>query len=182
MHQYFRASAAAAVLGLTCAGAVLAAGGPFKIGYLDLDKVKRDYPDAARAEMIKLQVESQLRDVIDKVNRDLSAAVKEGKKPEELAKMKEQYQLQINGMQEGMRAVVMAQTLDVSNKIMFATTEVAKEKSLEMVVDRNNVFAGADKLVSCEDLTDPILKRLNAPRAASTPAPGAPAAAKPATP
>jgi hypothetical protein len=39
-----------------------------------------------------------------------------------------------------------------------------------MIVEKNNVFAGGDKLISCEDVTDAVIKRLNGNAAPAKPA------------
>lgn len=82
--------------------------------------------------------------------------------------------MQINGMQEAFRMMVMNQTQEANSKIAGATNDVAKEKGLDMVVDVNTVFAGTDKLAGCDDLTDAVLKKLVPAKAAPAAAPAAP--------
>lgn len=160
MLNKFRASALAVVLGLTCASSAMAAAGPFKVGYLDLEKVKQGFPDAARADFAKAQAESQLRDIVAKANAELDKAAKDKKEPAELEKMKHDFQLQISGMQQAFNMSVMSQTVETNSRIAAASNAVAKEKGLDIVVDVRNVFGGADKLAGCEDVTDAVLKRL----------------------
>lgn len=116
-----------------------------------------------------------MREIVINANEQLAKAAKDPKN--DLEKMKRELQLQVNGMQEGIRTMIFAQVGEANRQIAVATGDVAKEKALDIIVDKNNVFAGYDKLATCEDVTPDILKRLTTPKPAAPPAP-----AKPATP
>jgi Skp family chaperone for outer membrane proteins len=148
------------------------AGGPLKVGYLDLNKIKVLYPDAAQAESMKQNAELQLADVVLKANRALAQAQLEKKSPQDLEKLQKDLQLQVQGMQQGIRLMVDQQTSAAYQKISGVAVEVASDRGLDVVVDSNTVFAGgAPLLKNGEDLTDPVLRKLLAqqPGAGKTP-------------
>jgi Skp family chaperone for outer membrane proteins len=157
-----RAHATACALASACLLSQSAfAGGPLKVGYLDLNKIKQLYPEAAQVETMKQQAELQLVDVVNRANKALIQAQQEKKSPQEISKLHQDMQLQVQGMQQGIKLMVDQQTQATYAKITGAASAVAKDRGLDVVVDSNTIFAGAEPLTkNGEDLTDPVLRKL----------------------
>jgi Skp family chaperone for outer membrane proteins len=132
-----------------------------KIGYFNLALVKASYPEAAGSETLRVQAENQLRRDVEEGNKRLQKAQEDKKPKEELEKMAQQLQTEINAKQRALIELVQTQKQIADQTIATAVAQVAKEKSLDLVVDGAGVFSGGDKIVSSgEDITDSIVKKL----------------------
>ncbi len=156
--------------------AALAASGPalaqktaqptsVKIGYFNLALVKASYPEAAGSELLRTQAEGQLRRDVEEGNKRLQKAQEEKKPKEELEKIARDLQTEINAKQQALVQLVQTQTAIANQNIAQAVNAVAKDKSLDLVVDGAGVYAGGDKIVNNGiDITEDVVKKL-APQA-----------------
>jgi Skp family chaperone for outer membrane proteins len=132
-----------------------------KIGYFNLALVKASYPEAAGSELLRTQAENQLRRDVEEGNKSLQKAQEDKKPKEELERMARDLQTTINAKQQALIQLVQTQAAIATQNIAQAVNLVAKEKSLDMVVDGAGVFAGGDKIVNNgEDITEAVIKKL----------------------
>lgn len=133
-----------------------------KIGYFNLALVKASYPEAAGSELLRTQAENQLRRDVEEGNKRLQKAQEDKKPKEELEKMARDLQTEINAKQQALIQLVQTQAAIATQNIAQAVNVVAKEKSLDLVVDGAGVFAGGDKIVNNgEDITEAVVKKLS---------------------
>jgi len=132
-----------------------------KIGYFNLALVKASYPEAAGSELLRTQAENQLRRDVEEGNKSLQKAQEDKKPKEELEKMARDLQVTINAKQQALIQLVQTQAAIATQNIAQAVNAVAKDKSLDLVVDGAGVFAGGDKIVNNgEDITESVIKKL----------------------
>src|SRR3990167_310554 len=132
-----------------------------KIGYFNLALVKASYPEAAGSETLRTTAESQLRRDVEEGNKRLQKAQEEKKPREELEKMAREMQVEINAKQQALIQLVQTQAAIATQNIAQAVNSVARDKSLDLVVDGAGVFAGGDKIVANGlDITEDVVKRL----------------------
>ncbi len=145
-----------------------------KVGYFNLALVKASFPESAGSEVLRTQAESQLRRDVELGNSRLQKSQEEKKPKEEIEKMAQQLQVEINAKQRALIELVQNQTQSANQQIAAAVAQVARDKGLDMVVDGAGVYAGGDKIVSSgEDITDSVVKRLSPTAAKSSAAPSA---------
>ncbi|MBI4533860.1 MAG: OmpH family outer membrane protein [Candidatus Melainabacteria bacterium] len=132
-----------------------------KIGYFNLALVKASYPEAAGSETLRTNAESQLRRDVEEGNKRLQKGQEEKKPREELEKMARELQAEINAKQQALIQLVQTQAAIATQNIAQAVNSVARDKSLDLVVDGAGVFAGGDKIVNNGlDITEEVVKRL----------------------
>lgn len=132
-----------------------------KIGYFNLALVKASYPEAAGSELLRTQAENQLRRDVEAGNQRLQKAQEEKKPKEEVEKMARDLQTEINAKQQALIQLVQTQAAIATQNIAQAVNAVAKDKSLDLVVDGAGVFAGGDKIVNNGvDITEDLIKKL----------------------
>ena len=158
-----------------------------KIGYVNLQLIKASYPEAAGSESLRIQAENQLRRDVEEGNRRLQKMQEDKKPKEEVEKAARDMQIEINAKQQALIQLVQTQNAIATQAIASAVQAIAKDKSLDVVVDGAAVFAGGDKIVnSGEDITEAVVRKLQpqtlSPTSSDTskPAPAAPATIKPA--
>lgn len=133
-----------------------------KIGYFNLALVKASYPESAGSETLRVQAENQLRRDVEEGNKRLAKLQEEKKPKEELEKMAQQLQVEINAKQRALIELVQNQAAQANQQIAQVVNAVAKEKGLDLVLDGAGVYSGGDKIVSSgEDITDSIVKKLS---------------------
>ncbi|HEY9792215.1 MAG TPA: OmpH family outer membrane protein [Candidatus Obscuribacterales bacterium] len=133
-----------------------------KFGYFNLALVKASYPEAAGSEALRVQAENQLRANVEAGNSALKKMQDEKKSKEEIEKAARDLQTQINAQQQALIQLVQTNSAQATQAIAQAVAAVAKEKSLDVVVDGAGVFAGGEKLVNNgEDITEAIVKKLS---------------------
>lgn len=133
-----------------------------KIGYFNLALVKASYPEAAGSETLRTNAENILRNDVQKGNERIQKAQEDKKPKEEIEKMARDLQTEINAQQQALIQLVQTQNAIATQNIAQAVNAVAKDKSLDLVIDGAGVFAGGDKIVANgQDITSDIIKKLN---------------------
>ena len=132
-----------------------------KIGYFNLALVKASYPESAGSETLRVQAENQLRRDVEEGNKRLQKLQEDKKPKEEVEKMAQNLQVEINAKQRALIELVQTQQQMANQQIASVVAQVAKEKGLDLVLDGAGVYSGGDKIVSSgEDITDSIVKKL----------------------
>jgi Skp family chaperone for outer membrane proteins len=132
-----------------------------KMGYFNLALVKASFPEAAGSDQLRQNAESMLRQKVVDGNSALQKAQKDGKPKQELDQMAKDIQLEVNSAQQALAQLVQLQAASATQAIAIAVNRVARDKSLDVVVDGAGVFAGGDKIVNNGvDVTQDIIKLL----------------------
>jgi len=135
-----------------------------KMGYFNLALVKAAYPEAKESESLRERADSQLKRDVDDSNRQIQKARDEKKSPEEIRKLTEQLQLEVNAKQKAVSELVQTESATATQKILGAVNSVARAKGLDLVVDGAGVYAGGQKILdNGVDITEDIVKELQAP-------------------
>jgi Skp family chaperone for outer membrane proteins len=133
-----------------------------KVGYFNLALVKASYPESAGSETLRITAENQLRRDVEEGNKRLQKMQDDKKPKEEIEKEAKQLQTEINAKQRALIELVQSQQQLATQAVASAVARVAKEKTLDLVIDGAGVFAGGDKIVSSgEDITDAVIKALS---------------------
>jgi len=132
-----------------------------KIGYFNLGLVKVAYPEAKESEELREKADSQLRREVEDSNKRLQKAREDKKSPDEIKKLTEQLQIEINAKQKALAELVQAANASATDKIVQAVNSVAREKGIDLVVDGSGIYAGGQKVLdNGVDITDDIVKQL----------------------
>lgn len=135
-----------------------------KVGYFNAGLVKASCPEGAESELLKNQADAQLRHDVQEGNDRLQKAITDKKSPEEIAKIKDQLQTQIDAKQQALVQIVQTSNALASEKIAQAVNSVAKDKGLDVVIDGGGVYAGAQRIVeNGVDITQEIVEKLKSP-------------------
>lgn len=132
-----------------------------KIGYFSLPSVKANFSEAAQAELLKTQAEAQLRREAEQANREIQK-LRDDKKSEADVKIAlEKAQLRIQAKEEALAQLVQSQTIRANSAIARAVTDVASRKGIDIVVDSQSVYTGAERFRdSGVDLTKEVIESL----------------------
>jgi len=156
----------------------------YKVGYFNLTMVKLACPEAAGSEALRLQAEAQLKRDAEEGNRKLEKAQAEKMPQEDLQKMARTIQTEINAKQQALAQLLQTASAQANEKIARAVNTVAKEQSLDLVVDGAGVFTGGQQVLdNGVDITSDTIKKLQpgyqpTVRAAEAPAKAAPVASQ----
>lgn len=169
-HPSVLAQLAAVSIAITF-GASSAEAGPstaqstsIKMGYFNLALVKAAYPEAKESEDLRDKADAQLKREVDSSNTQIQKARDEKKTPEEIRKLTEQLQLEVNAKQKALLELVQSESATTTQKILAAVNSVARSKGLDLVVDGAGVYAGGQKILdNGVDITDDIVKELAGP-------------------
>ncbi len=95
-------------------------------------------------------------------NKRLNKAREDKNSPDEIAKLSEQLQIEINAKQKALAELVQAANASATDKIIRAVNSVAKEKGIDLVVDGSGIYAGGQKVLdNGVDITDDVVKQLH---------------------
>jgi Skp family chaperone for outer membrane proteins len=140
-----------------------------KIGYFNANLVRASYPESAGTEALKNQAESQLRHDVDVANKQIQQMQQDKKPSEDIQKAVRDNQIAINAKQQALAQLLQTQNALAREKIQEAVNSVAKDKSLDLVIDAEGVFAGGKTVLDNGiDITNEIVKKL-APLTGSSP-------------
>jgi len=140
-----------------------------KIGYFNLALVKAAYPEAKESEDLRDKADAQLKREVDESNARIQKAREEKKSAEEIKKMTEQFQIEVNAKQKALMELVQSASSTATQKILGAVNSVARQKGLDLVVDGAGVYAGGQKVLdSGVDITEDIVRELQGPQLRSS--------------
>lgn len=148
--------------------AAMAQGG---IGYVDIDRVFSQMPEARtiqsevdaefRAEMQSIEaLENEIRDLMQREKRGAAtmSATELRDLNSSISTKRADYQTSFNGVQARMRARLVEKRNAVRSRIISTTDQVRGERGLALIIDSENVLSVAPEA----DLTDVVAQRLNA--------------------
>ena len=132
-----------------------------KIGYFNLNLVKAVYPGSAESENLKNQAEAQLKNDVENANKNIQKMRDAKKSDDEIQKAVHDTQLSVNAEQTALARLIQGQTQVARERIYGAVNQVAKDKSLDIVIDADGLFAGGKTvLANGVDITQDLTKLL----------------------
>lgn len=132
-----------------------------RVGFFNLGMVKANYAQAASAESIRAQAEAQLRKEVEESNQRIQKMVAEKKPSGEVQKAVHEAQIIIDAKQQSLAQLVETSSGEVRTRILQAVNLVARDKSIDIIVDGQGVYAGGQKFIdNGVDITADIIKKL----------------------
>ncbi len=149
-------NAIAVILAVLFLGHVALAANNFStIGFIDVQKVFKDYKETSKAQAELSKQEESFKKDFEESQKKLEKAEKDGKKPEELEKMKADLEKQLAPKRESLMKLNEQLTGKLQQKILDSVKTVAKKVGIEMVLDKQVVITGG------MDLTEMVVNELN---------------------
>ena len=137
-----------------CAGIALAANFN-SLGYVDVQKVFREYKEAEKAQQDLSKEEEAFKKEFEGSQEKLRKAEKDGKKREELDKMRKDLEEDLTPKRESLLRLNEQLTAKLQLEIVDAVQKVAKKVGIDTVIDKQVVITGG------MDLTEMVVTELN---------------------
>lgn len=145
---------------LICAANIFAAG----VGYIDTQIVIQKYPETAKTQVYLETKKSELQKLLDDAKNKIEAKDAEiekkganatDKEKKDLETEKETFKAKYEEMQQNLDQVQYTMYEKLKSDINLAIKEIAKEKKLDLVLDKQVVYYGGT------DITDDVSKFLS---------------------
>ena len=125
------------------------------IGFIDVQKVFKDYKETSKAQGDLSKQEEGFKKDFEASQKKLDEAEKSGKKKEELDKMKKDMEEQLAPKRETLMRLNEQLTMKLQAKILDSVKKVASKVGIDVVLDKQVVITGG------MDLTDMVVTELN---------------------
>ncbi|HVN67985.1 MAG TPA: OmpH family outer membrane protein [Candidatus Sulfotelmatobacter sp.] len=125
------------------------------IGYIDVQKVFKEYKETTKAQGDLSKQEESFKKEFEDSQAELAKAEKDGKKPEELDKMKKDLEDKLAPKRETLLKLNAELTGKLQQDILVAVQKVAKKVGIDVVFDKQVVITGG------MDLTDMVITAVN---------------------
>jgi len=125
------------------------------IGFIDVQKVFKDYKETSKAQADLSKQEESFKKDFDASQAKLADAEKSGKKKEELEKMKKDLEDELAPKRETLMKLNEELTSKLQAKILDSAKKVANKVGIDVVFDKQVVITGG------MDLTDMVITELN---------------------
>jgi outer membrane protein len=150
MKRLFALVIAAAFL-----GHIAFAAGFTNIGFIDVQKVFREYKETSTAQDQLSKEEESYKKEFEDSQKKLEKAEKEGKKAEELEKMKKELEEKLTPKRASLLKLNEQLSTKLQAEILEAVKKVVKKVGIDLVLDKQVVITGG------MDLTDMVISELN---------------------
>ena len=141
------------VLTLFLASTVMAASS--SLGYIDMQKVFKQYKEATKAQKELEKKQKKFKDEFEKSQKKLLEAEKKGKKQSELTRMKADMEKKLESKQKELMQYNQALSQELQKNILAASSKIAKKLALDLIIDKQAVIVGG------MNVTDMVLTELN---------------------
>ncbi|NQU18483.1 MAG: OmpH family outer membrane protein [Candidatus Saganbacteria bacterium] len=141
------------VLVLFLASTVMAASS--SLGYLDMQKVFKQYKEATKAQKELEKKQKGFKEEFEKSQKKLLEAEKKGKKQSELTRMKADMEKKLESKQKELMQYNQGLSQKLQKNILAASSKIAKKLALDLIIDKQAVIVGG------MDVTDMVLTELN---------------------
>jgi len=145
----------AALLTIAFVGSVASAATFTNIGYIDVQKVFKEYKATEKAQEELAKQEKDFKAEFEKSQEELAKAEKDGKSEEELNKMKTELEKKLMPKRDSLLKLNEQLTAKLQLEILDAVKKVAKKVGIDLVVDKQVVITGG------MDLTEMVINELN---------------------
>ena len=125
------------------------------IGFVDVQKVFKEFKETAKAQEDLAKQEESFKKEFEESQKKLEQAEKDGKKKEDIEKMRKEMEEKHSPKRDSLLMLNQQLTSKLQQKILDAVKKVSKKVGIEMVLDKQVVITGG------MDLTDLVLTELN---------------------
>lgn len=125
------------------------------IGYIDVQKVFREYKETESAQKEIEKKESVFKKEFEESQKKLKKAEEEGKKEEDLETMKKDLEKKLSPKRDELLKLNEQLTVKLQLEILESVKKVTKKVGLDMVLDKQVVITGG------MDLTEMVINELN---------------------
>ena len=125
------------------------------IGYIEVQKVFKEFKETAKAQSDLAKQEESFKKEFEDSQKKLEAAEKDGKKKEELEKMRKELETKLSPKRDELLKMNEQLTGKIQTKILAAVKTVAKKVGIDIVLDKQVLIVGG------MDLTDMVISELN---------------------
>ena len=136
-------------------GAQAFALGTTGIGYIDVQKVFKEYKATSSAQEQVSKQEEEFKKELDDSQKKLSDAEKKNMKKEELEKMRKDLEDKLTPKRQSLIELNERLTVKLQSEILNATKDVAKKVGIDIVLDKQVIITGGI------DLTEMVISKLN---------------------
>ncbi len=145
------------VIAAALIGVVLNATSAFadNLGYVDFDKIVTNSKEAKTLREVLTTKQADLQKLFDDKNKDIEKARKANKKDNDIKKMVEKIQKELQPKQEELQQLTLEGQNSILAKIKTAAQTVGKTVGIDVVIDKRMVITGG------YDLTDLVLEQIN---------------------
>lgn len=145
----------ALILAISVLSGVALAASFSNIGYIDVQKVFKDYKETSKAQDELSKKEEEFKKEFEESQKKLEQAEKDGKKPSELQTMKEELEAKLAPKRDSLLKLNEQLTVKLQLEILEAVKKVTKKIGVDMVLDKQVVITGG------MDLTEMVVNELN---------------------
>lgn len=145
----------AMLLSVVFLASVASAVGYTSVGFIDVQKVFREYKETEKAQEKLGKEEESFKKEFEKSQEKLLKAEKDGKDKDELDKMKKELEEKLAPKRDTLLKLNEELTVKLQLQILEAVKQVAKKVGIDMVLDKQVVITGG------MDLTDLVVNELN---------------------
>ena len=125
------------------------------IGFIDVQKVFKEYKETVKAQKDLSKQEESFKKDFDESQKKLKEAEDKGKSREELEKMKKELEEKLAPKRNSLLKLNEQMTIKLQKTIVEAVQKVAQKVGIEVVVDKQVIIVGG------MDLTDLVITELN---------------------
>ncbi len=125
------------------------------IGYIDVQKVFKEYKETSKAQEQVSKQEEEFKKELDSSQKKLSDAEKNNMKREELEKLRKDLEEKLTPKRQLLIELNEKLTIKLQSDILNATKEVAKKVGIDIVMDKQVIITGG------VDLTEMVVNKLN---------------------
>ena len=136
-------------------GVSFAAGNYTSIGYVDVQKVFREYKETSKAQSELSKQEESFKKEFEESQKKLEKAEKDGKDKAEMEKMKKELEEKLAPKRESLLKLNEQLTSKLQLEILSSVKKAAKKVGIDMVFDKQVVITGG------MDLTELVVSELN---------------------
>lgn len=142
-------------LALAVIGCVAHAASFSSIGFIDVQKVFREYKSTQSAQADLSKQEEAFKKEFEESQKQLEKAQKDGKAASELEKMKKDLETKLGPKRDSLMKLNEQLTSKLQQDILDAVKKVNKKVGVDLVLDKQVVITGG------MDLTDMVISELN---------------------
>jgi len=125
------------------------------VGYIDVQKIFKEYKDTVKAQQQLSKDEESFKKEFEDSQKKLEDAQKNGKSKDEIEKMRTDLETKLAPKREALLKLNEQLTGTIQKSIVTAVSKVAQKLGLETVLDKQVVIYGG------MDVTDMVLSELN---------------------
>jgi outer membrane protein len=125
------------------------------VGYIDVQKVFREYKETKKAQEELSKKEEAFKKEFEESQKKLQEAERDGGDRSELEKMRKELEEKLTPKRENLLRLNEELTVRLQQKILTAVEKVAKKVGIDLVLDKQVVITGG------MDLTEMVINELN---------------------